>query len=82
MRLIEEDLKEILFIIDNWTELTNPQLLDSYNKIKHLQVKISNDFDLFLEGLYGYSNGKVGYGVMSNFITVAWLEIIDLTKDW
>ena len=69
------ELKETLFIIDNWTELSNEQLLESYDKIKHLHGKISDDFDLFLGGLYDYSQNKIGYGVMSNCITVGWSEI-------
>lgn len=72
---MKDDIKETLFIIDNWTELTNEQLLESYNKIKHLHGKISYDFDLFLGGLYDYSQSKIGYGVMSNWITVGWLEL-------
>jgi len=72
---MNNDIKEILFIMDNWTELTNEQLLESYSEIKHLHNKISDDFDLFLGGLYDYSQNKIGYGVMSNYITVGWLEI-------
>ena len=74
---MKNELKEILFIMDNWTELTNEQLLESYNKIKHLNNKISDDFDLFLGGLYDYSQNKIGYGVMSNWVTVGWLEVRD-----
>ena len=74
---MKNELKEILFIMDNWTELSNDQLLESYSKIKHLHNKISEDFDLFLDGLFDYSQNKIGYGVMSNWVTVGWLEVKD-----
>lgn len=69
------DIKEVLFIIDNWAELSNEQLLENYDKIKHLHSKISYDFDLFLGGLFDYSQNKIGYGAMSNWITVGWVGV-------
>ena len=61
MNLSNSDLKEILFTIDNWIELLNEQLLESYHKISHLKNKISDDFDLFINGLYDYSQNKIGF---------------------
>ena len=77
MTLDNNDLIELLYLIDNWNTMTENELLDCYNNIKHLQG-LSDDFNLFLEGLYDYSQNKIGYGVMGNFITVAWLEVRDL----
>ena len=68
----------MLFIFDHWADMTNSELLDNYNKLKYLRGSLTEDFDLFLDGLYDYSQGKLGYGVMSNLITLGWLEIRDM----